>query len=266
MADKAVEALQKAFDSNDYEACKSKIRQLKLLFAEQNLLVPQTAQEVDKTQLVLVRRVFEITAFVALRTGDIGGLSGAINGLQSFYALPKDFLPKSVYEPRLVGLNLLRLLSENKIAEFHMLLEHISEANSPEIQFAVQLEEWVMEGAYNRVWTAVQGIAENADERIFVDDLIQTIRLEIASCISRAYVGLAAKDAQSLLFMSNNSEAFRQLLQQLGWTVIDGKINFNQYDQMHLDIPKKESGTTDLTDKETIKQFLNYARELERIV
>jgi len=62
-------------------------------------------------------------------------------------------------EAELTGLNLLRLLAENKIAEFHTQLEIIDATNgvvgkSEEVRFAKGLEEWVMEGAYNRVWKA----------------------------------------------------------------------------------------------------------------
>jgi len=55
-----------------------------------------------------------------------------------------------------MGLNLLRLLVQNRIAEFHTELGLLSSATleNPCIKHAVELEQSFMEGAYNRVLSA----------------------------------------------------------------------------------------------------------------
>jgi 26S proteasome regulatory subunit N12 len=56
------------------------------------------------------------------------------------------------------GLNLLRLLVQNRIAEFHTELELVGpEAQqAPSVRQPVQLEQWLMEGAYNKVcWVGI---------------------------------------------------------------------------------------------------------------
>jgi len=78
----------------------------------------------------------------------------------------------------LLGLNLLRLLSQNRIAEFHTELELI-EVNqlheSVYIKHPVEIEQWLMEGSYNKVVSNRQSVP--ADEFLFfINILISTIR------------------------------------------------------------------------------------------
>ena len=63
-------------------------------------------------------------------------------------------LPDSARKHELLGLNLLCLLSKNKIAEFHIELEVVPEAalqNDPYIRCPLRLEQFIMEGSYNKV-------------------------------------------------------------------------------------------------------------------
>ena len=59
-----------------------------------------------------------------------------------------------------MGLNLLRLLVQNRIAEFHTELEllPVKALEHPCIKHAVELEQSFMEGAYNRVLSARQAV------------------------------------------------------------------------------------------------------------
>jgi hypothetical protein len=61
-------------------------------------------------------------------------------------------LPASERLWLLTGLNLLRLLSQNRIAEFHTELELLppSSLDTPTVRHAVHVEQWLMEGAYNQ--------------------------------------------------------------------------------------------------------------------
>lgn len=68
----------------------------------------------------------------------------------------RDDLPESSFKCELLGLNLLCLLSQNRVAEFHTELElfaypdvHILE--NVYIKHAVSLEQYLMEGRYNKV-------------------------------------------------------------------------------------------------------------------
>ena len=62
-------------------------------------------------------------------------------------------LPESPYKYQLLGLNLLYLLSTNRVAEFHTELELLptSQLDNPYIRHPVSLEQYLMEGTYNKV-------------------------------------------------------------------------------------------------------------------
>lgn len=68
----------------------------------------------------------------------------------------RDKLPESANQYHLLGLNLLFLLSQNRVAEFHTELEllpyDIVQTN-PYIRHSVALEQYLMEGSYNKVIT-----------------------------------------------------------------------------------------------------------------
>jgi 26S proteasome regulatory subunit N12 len=86
-------------------------------------------------------------------------------------------IPPSPEEYPILGLNLLRLLVQNRIAEFHTELELLP-AKALEnlcIKHAVELEQSFMEGAYNRVLTARQAVPHETYV-YFMDLLAKTVR------------------------------------------------------------------------------------------
>lgn len=86
-------------------------------------------------------------------------------------------LPASPQEYPILGLNLLRLLVQNRIAEFHTELELLSQSalDNPCIKHAVELEQSFMEGAYHRVLSARQTVPD-ATYAYFMDLLAKTVR------------------------------------------------------------------------------------------
>jgi 26S proteasome regulatory subunit N12 len=136
-------------------------------------------------------------------------------------------LPPSKREFPIRGLNLIRLLTQNRIADFHTTLESMplpaDEINdNPYIRHPVNLERWLMEGSYSKVWNAREE-APAEEYKFFVDSLMGTIRFakcyftlkclimfcrrnEIASCEEVAYESLPLKDAATLLFFTKQSE------------------------------------------------------------
>jgi 26S proteasome regulatory subunit N12 len=77
----------------------------------------------------------------------------------------------------LLGLNLLRLLAQNKIAEFHTELELID----PEaltnlyIKHPIQVEQCLMEGSFNKVGNSRANVPAE-EYGFFIDILMETIR------------------------------------------------------------------------------------------
>lgn len=90
----------------------------------------------------------------------------------------RSALPPSESLEPLLGLSLLRLLSSNLISQFHTTLETLPPAliaSSPFIQHPVNLERWLMEGSYSKVWRARKEVPRE-EYSYFVEELMGTIR------------------------------------------------------------------------------------------
>ena len=98
-----------------------------------------------------------------------------------FIYLISLLLPPSPQMYPLIGLNLLRLLSQNRIAEFHTALENIDPEQLLEndyIKHPVHLEQYLMEGSYNKVWNSREKVPA-PEYLFFIDILMETIRSAI---------------------------------------------------------------------------------------
>jgi 26S proteasome regulatory subunit N12 len=87
--------------------------------------------------------------------------------------------------------------------------------------------------------------------------LINTIRLEIASCAARSYPSLPISSAKNLLFLDSEG-AVVEFAGEQGWSLEEGRIYFPG-----LEDAKK---VDDADQKEVISHMVEYARELEMIV
>lgn len=75
--------------------------------------------------LIHCRDVLEIGAFFSIETQRIDSFERYFSQLKVYYFDYKDMpgLPESANKYQLIGLNLLRLLSQNRLAEFHTVSE-----------------------------------------------------------------------------------------------------------------------------------------------
>ena len=79
--------------------------------------------------------------------------------LKTYYIDYAELLPESAKMYELLGLNLLYLLSQNKTSDFHTELELLPAKvvlNNPYISCPVSLEQFIMEGKYNKVGTTAR--------------------------------------------------------------------------------------------------------------
>ena len=67
------------------------------------------------------------------------------------------------------------------------------------VLYPIELERHLMEGSYSKVWAA-RCNPPLAEYAIFLEQLMTTIRNEIASCGEKAYTSLPVTDAATLLF------------------------------------------------------------------
>jgi 26S proteasome regulatory subunit N12 len=92
----------------------------------------------------------------------------------------RSVLPPSGRENAIRGLQLIRLLTQNRIADFHTALEALplsadAIAEDEYLSHPVNLERWLMEGSYSKVWSARED-APTDEYEFFVDSLMGTIR------------------------------------------------------------------------------------------
>jgi len=237
------------------------LSRLKLGLISAGLLPVLPSPDNSLEDLVVVRDILEIGAFCSIRSKDVPSFDRYFSQLQTFYNDLSSILPPSPREYPILGLNLIRLLTQNRIADFHTTLEGLrippdAAMENPFIAHPVAVERWLMEGSYSKVWNAREQ-APAEEFRFFVDSLMGTIRNEIANCEETAYDSLPLKDAATLLFFTNQNELV-SFAQQRGWelNLREGTIAFAKKGEEKAEIPKAK----------LISANLAYARELEQIV
>jgi 26S proteasome regulatory subunit N12 len=146
-----------------------------LLLAAKALLFSPTATEpIDP---ILAREILELGLLNAL------GPPSSMADFSAYYTLLLPYYTNTALVPSqrmytVIGLNLLRLLAENKIAAFHSVLETLDTdvlKDNIYIKHPVHIEQCLMEGSYNRVWNA-RGNVPAKEYTIFIDILMATIR------------------------------------------------------------------------------------------
>ncbi|CAL5442760.1 unnamed protein product [Camellia sinensis] len=206
------ERFKAAFIRNDFDTCSKLLSQLKVLLTEFRSLPPlfeETSNAVH--ELTLTRYIYEHAVVLSVKIEDQDAFERGFFSVETllYRCTAIGRLPPSPQEYPILGLNLLRLLVQNRIAEFHTELELLS-AGAMEnncIKHAVKLEQSFMEGAYNRVLSARQTVPHETYV-YFMDLLAKTVRDEIAGCSEKAYDSLSINDARKILLFSSNKELF----------------------------------------------------------
>lgn len=220
--------------------------------------------ETQVSSLIHCRDVLEIGAFFSIETQRVDSFERYFAQLKVYYFDYKDVagLPESTNKYQLIGLNLLRLLSQNRLAEFHTEIEllplDVIQTNSF-INHPILLEQYLMEGSYNKVFLAKSQVP-SPYYTFFIDVLLNTIRIEVASCLETAFDTIAVADAVRLLFLSNLND-FKKFMTTRQWVLSNDnlKISFPQSKDMN-------PLTAKVASKQIASQIIEYAVELEKIV
>jgi len=155
----------------------------------------------------------------------------------------------------------LRLLAQNRIAEFHTELELLTDEirQDPCVVFARKLETYVQEGSYSKI-IECRGSVPHPLVGHFLDILMETIRDEAADCCERAYTWLPAPYARRLLLIEDPA-SFESYASSLRWSLTpSGRVEFNRLDD------EKPSLDEAVPPFLLMCRYLDYARELERII
>ncbi|WVQ78039.1 hypothetical protein IAT38_000120 [Cryptococcus sp. DSM 104549] len=193
--------LQALYDSPQAtkEEVSARLAKLKLELAQSGLyFAPPSASPDD---LVATRSILEIGAFQSLRLGDLKSYARYNFALQPFYSNLDTIIPPSPNRPVTLGLHLLALLSEGLLTEFHVQIESLKpeQLNDSFVRLPVDLERWLMEGAYNKVYRARDRVPR-VEFEFLLERLMGTVRGQIASTIEASYPSLPLSNAATLLF------------------------------------------------------------------
>ncbi|EEC47791.1 regulatory proteasome non-atpase subunit 12 [Phaeodactylum tricornutum CCAP 1055/1] len=245
--DSLLSELKTLVENGDVAQGKAVLSKLKIAILEGADGSPETLQKSCSA--------LELGVLLAVADNDLDAFGRNMAQLQPYYMSGVA----STRKAHIMGLNLMHLLVENRLSEFHSELELLSEkeAADPLISFPIGLERKLMVGIYDEV---LAGKIPNPSYQLFMEHLLQTVRDSIADCIEVSYKTLKLKDAAEMMKFSNVAE-LQDYIQNFrdDWIVEAG-------DLLTFQPPSTIPAATDIPSMEYIKQSLTYATEMERIV
>jgi len=243
----------------DLDKCKSQLNKLKIALTQLSLPLPGSkntdAGQLQK-DLLLAREILEHAVLFSVKSKDIPAFERYFAQVKPYYYDYAKHIPASQRQFSLLGLNLLRLLAQNRTAEFHSELELIplEQHQNVHIRHPIALEQYIMEGSYPKV-RAARAEVPHETYTFFMDILMDTIRDDVADCSERAFRSLPVAETQKLLQLSD-AHKFQEYVKERNWDVNANTIVFHKPDSTKSEIPSMQ----------LIKEALLYAKELERIV
>ena len=235
--------LQGFVDAGNVEQGKKILRQIKVAI----LSAPAGSEVQAATAL-------ELGVLLSVADGDLTSLSRNMALLLPYYTAGIETPQKN----HVLGLHLMHLLVEHQLSEFHSLLEVITEedASSPFISFPIGIERQMMVGMYDEVMSKD---IPHASYQFFLDHLQLTVRDSIADGIEVAYQSLALADAAKMMKFNSVDELMAYIQEFRDDWIIEG-------DRLAFQPATTTLQASDIAAKEWIKQSLQYATELERII
>jgi len=198
----------------------------------------------------------ELGVLLTVAAGDLDAFSRNLAQLKPYYSRGIESERKN----HILGLNLMFLLVENRLSEFHAELELLtaSEAGNSFVSFPIQLERQLMVGSYDEVLSANSRIPD-ASYEFFMDSLLQTVRDSIADCVEVSYKTMKMQDAMTMMKF-DSSDQLKEYIEECrdDWLVEGDTLCFQP--------PPAGSKASDIPSMKLIAQSLTYATELERIV
>ncbi|OON21701.1 SAC3/GANP family protein [Opisthorchis viverrini] len=244
--------------SHNLDVCAEKIRDITLSLTRL-VYIPKEENEASRRELFIARDTLEIACFLALEKRDIPLFEHYMAQLKSYYYDYRSHLPESAVKYELLGLNLLRLLAQGRLADFHTEIERLSIeeiTSNVYINHPVSMEQHLMEGNFQRVFLSKDNVPSKRYD-FFIDILLNTTRDEVASCIEAAYESLSLQEAARTLFFDNQQSMLTYGAQR-NWTLDSNNVYHFQKDTKQEDDSIPSSDVT--------KVMLEYTKELDQII
>ena len=198
----------------------------------------------------------ELGILLTVAAGDLDAFARNFAQLQPHYT-PTVSSPRKCH---MLGLNLMFLLVENRLSEFHAEMELLTEqeASSAFVSFPITLERQLMVGSYDEVLKAHLHIPDPSYE-FFMYNLLQTVRDSIADCMEVSYKTMKLSDAMTMMKFSSVKELMEYVQEARDDWIVEG-------DSLCFQPPPTGSKASDIPSMTLIAQNLSYATELERII
>lgn len=148
-------------------------------------------------ELRLARDVLETAVQFSVSAKDITAFERYMAQLKCYYFDYNSQIGESQNKYQLLGLNLLFLLSQNRVSEFHTELELLPQQiiqTNQFIRLPLSLEQYLMEGSYNKIFLAKDS-GPSESYAVFMEILLDTVRLEIAACLETSYDKISLAEA-----------------------------------------------------------------------
>jgi len=218
--------------------------------------------------LAMAISALELGVLLSVADHDMESFARNMSQLKPYYTLmtasPLTSSSSSMpnHKCRVLGLNLMYLLVENRLSEFHSELELISttEASSSYISFPINLERQLMVGLYDEVLVSASHVPDPSYV-LFMDPLLQTVRDSIADCLEVSYSTMKLSNAVEMMKFDHEEQLLEYIqLFREDW------IMEHQNQLICFQPPPMGSRVTDIPSMKFMEQTLSYATELERII
>ncbi|KAH8861985.1 26S proteasome non-ATPase regulatory subunit 8 isoform 3 [Schistosoma japonicum] len=262
----AIEELCRKFQNLDHEwnkknhDCKDCLRRVEEITSALTKcsFLPDNESEASRRELHIARNTLEIAIMLASEIQDIPAFEHYMSQLKCYYYDYKGVIPDSPYKYEFLGLNLLFLLSQRRLADFHIELERLTIeeiTSSVYINHPVSMEQYLMEGNFHKVFLS-KGNVPSKRYDYFIDIFLNATRDEVAYCIEDAYEILSLKDATPMLFFKSDEET-RLFGEKRKWKSVNDTFHF----------PKSKKRTDDVIPSAHVTRvMLEYTKELDQII
>ena len=259
MAAALVTQLKNEVDGGNFEAAKTTLLKFKIALTSLESLPPVSISTPNAAaELRIAREGLQQAVLVSLGLHDKEGFARHISQLKPMYSTADIFQANDAMSLAM-GLQLMFLLVENRLAEFHSELELLTdeERQIEAIAFPSKLEQFMMVGAFNKVLAAKASVP-SATFEFFMGSIVETVRGSITECAQAAYSSLSLDSAQEMLMLDTRAE-LKDFITHQGWVASGETISFHAQEDTMVKSALVPS-------ERLLSESLAYATELERIV
>lgn len=212
----------------------------------------------DAEHTSVATEALEYGVLSTVSEGDLDAFARSMAQLKPYYTAAG--VAASEKKCHILGLNLMHLLVDNRLSEFHSELELLTdaEASNPYVSFPINLERQLMVGIYDEVLNAGMNVPDPSYQ-FFMDNLLQTVRDSIADCVEVSYKTMKCSDAVTMMKFDTQAALMEYVNECRDDWIVEG-------DTLCFQPPPMGSKASDIPSMKLIGQSLSYATEMERII